>query len=613
MYKTKYYILTFFLGEYDVKIDLGNSIIEGEWKYAKSEISEFDNLEKGSRVAVVTSELLRIDNKKKRYLKVIRTGTIKKSNGDGQSLQVVWDKKFEQFYIDTNEVYQKPIERIVHLSIVYEIFKNDVKLQPQNIVPFFQREELKKDYWLFPYFIIDKQNWDDFGIRSQYYIMYHPDYMKSIHIGQVKFLATEHDFNEIPQYFLSVDKDTCSLGQSNAYYTSLRDLGEELSKYYLDAINDLAYNKGLLPRFEHNSTFRTSLIRSSEAQKALREGKRIFEDQEIDNAIKFTFSAQVGKAIDKHKINFDFTEIEGLPHRIKVIIGKNGTGKTQYISKLASTLSGYKNEGEFNTKYLPPFSRVIAISYSLFDRFPRPKQTKTFSYYYCGFQGTMGFLTNSQIISRTKKAFGILEKSSRMMKFGLYLSQILSDDIAQEILDEDFVSLNSKTFKLFDEDGHSKYSSGQIIMILMLAEILAYTTEDSLLLFDEPETHLHPNSISLFISVITKILNEHKSYAIISTHSPQIVQEIPSKDIVVIDRIDNIPSIRNLDLESFGENLNIITERVFYTINHDEYYRTFFTRLSKKYSYKEILKLFNDNSLPLSLNAKMFLRSIYTE
>jgi len=145
----------------------------------------------------------------------------------------------------------------------------------------------------------------------------------------------------------------------------------------------------------------------------------------------------------------------------------------------------------------------------------------------------------------------------------------------------------------------------------MLAEVLAYITTESLLLFDEPETHLHPNSISLFVNVINRILKEYNSYAIISTHSPQIIQEVPAKDIIVIERLDNIPSIRGLDIETFGENLNTITERIFHTNSHDEYYREFLTKLSKSNSYSKIIEMFEKESLPLSLSAKIYLQSLY--
>ena len=327
--------------------------------------------------------------------------------------------------------------------------------------------------------------------------------------------------------------------------------------------------------------------------------------------LRFTFSTQIGNATDEHSIRFDYSEKENLPFRIKVIIGKNGTGKTQYIGKLASTLSGHEAQGKFSTKYLPPFSRVIAISYSLFDSFPKPKQTKTYSYYYCGFQSGKGFLTPNQIHTRVNKAFAVLTKSDRTQLFGKYISLILSDDIASDILDEDFIEFNKKEFTLYDDEGFSKYSSGQIIMILILAEVLAHITNESLLIIDEPETHLHPNSISIFINVVNKILKRFDSYAIISTHSPQVVQEVPSKDIIVIERLENTPSVKGLDIETFGENLNTITERIFHTISHDEYYREFLLKFSKDKSYEEIIKIFEEYSLPLSLSTKIYLQSLY--
>jgi predicted ATP-binding protein involved in virulence len=111
--------------------------------------------------------------------------------------------------------------------------------------------------------------------------------------------------------------------------------------------------------------------------------------------------------------------------------------------------------------------------------------------------------------------------------------------------------------------------------------------------------------------VINRILKKFDSYAIISTHSPQVVQEVPSKDIIVVERIENSPSVRGLDIESFGENLNTITERIFHTISHDEYYREFLTVLSKDKSYDELIGVFEKNSLPLSFNAKIYLQSLY--
>ncbi len=612
----QYYCVGFTWKGTDPENQLPRFIEEGIWEngFEDKYLERVSSVKVGSRLAAKTTYTRKEDDETISILSIHATGTVTENLENGQTLKVKWDKPFEPFEIKNKGAYRSTISRINILDTIKEIFKKDKTLLTGHEISFYLTDEFKKDYHLFPCFVLSKDKWDDFGFQTQYEIEYHISAKESITIGIAKFLNKDEKNGELPMSFTSLDDNICSLGQSNSYYSILRDkLNKETADYYLDAINDLAINKGLVDLFEHEKGFKTSLLRSSEAQKALREGNKIYKNLKIDNVLRFTFSTQIGNAIDKHSIKFDYSEKAELPFRIKVIIGKNGTGKTQYIGKLASTLSGYEAQGSFSTKYLPPFSRVIAISYSLFDRFPKPKQTKTYSYYYCGFQGGKGFLTPNQIHTRLNKAFIVLKKSDRVQLFGKYLSLVLSDEIASDILDEDHIEFKVKEFILYDQNEFSRYSSGQIIMILILAELLAYITNESLLIIDEPETHLHPNSISLFVNVINKILQKFDSYAIISTHSPQVVQEVPSKDIIVVERIENSPSVRGLDIETFGENLNTITERIFHTISHDEYYREFLMKLSKKRSFDEVANMFIENSLPLSLNAKIFLQSLYTQ
>lgn len=610
----QYYCVGFTWGTSEPENQLPRFIDEGIWEngFEDKYLERVNSVKVGSRIAAKTTYTRKEDGESVSILAIHATGTVTENPKDGQTLKVKWDKKFNPFEIKNKGAYRSTISRVNILETVREIFRNDKILFTGREIPFYSAEEFKKDYHLYPCFVFTKDKWDDYGLKTQYNIVYHSSEKKFADIGAAKFYNKAENNGDLPETFTSLDKNFCSLGQSNSFYARLReDVDKETADYYLDAVNDVAINRGILEFFEHESGFKTSLLRGSEAQKALREGKRVYNDIIVENTFQFTFSTLIGSAIEKHKIKFDFSEKESLPFRIKVIIGKNGTGKTQYIGKLASTLSGYEQQGEFSTKYVPPFSRVMAISYSLFDRFPRPKETKTYSYYYCGFQGGKGFLTPNQIHTRLNKAFSTLKKSDRVQLFGKYLSLILSDEIAFDILDEDYIEFKAKEFLLYDENEYSKYSSGQIIMILILAEVLAYITSESLLIIDEPETHLHPNSISLFINVINRILRKFNSYAIISTHSPQVVQEVPSKDIIVIERIENSPSIRGLGIETFGENLNTITEQIFHTVNHDEYYREFLKTLSKNKTYEELIGIFEQSSLPLSLNAKIYLQSLY--
>lgn len=611
---THFYCVGFTWSSEEPENQLPRFLKEGIWEngFDDKYLERVARIPEGSRIAAKTTYTEKRDGVSVSVLEIYATGTVVKNFHDGRRLKVKWDRQFKPFKIIGKGAYRSTISRINSLNTVKEIFRNQ-KETVSDEINFYRREKFKREDYLLPCFVLNKNRWDDFGYSTQYEVEYYNEEGQGSFIGFTKFFDKNNEENELPWSFTSLGDEICSLGQSNEYYENIREiLDKEVSEYYFEAVNDVAINRGVLDDFEHEHVFKVSLLRSSEAQKALKEGYRIYKDLPIDNVLKFNFSTDIGNALKPHSIDFDFTEIDDLPFRIKVLIGKNGTGKTQFISRLSSTLSGYKEEGSFSTTHLPPFSRVIAVSYSLFDRFPKPQQTRTYSYYYCGFQGARGgFLSPNQIQARLKKAFSGLEKSKRLDVYGDCLSKVLSDELALQVMDEDFIEFNPKEFVLYDKEGNSNYSSGQIIMILMLAEVIAYIRDESLLLFDEPETHLHPNSISRFINVINTILKKFNSYAIITTHSPQIVQEVPSKDVVVLERISDVPSVRKLDLESFGENLNTITERIFHTINHDEYYREVLLRLSKNKDYDEVLRIFDKNSLTLSFSAKIYLQSIY--
>ncbi|PJN92440.1 hypothetical protein CNY89_29680, partial [Amaricoccus sp. HAR-UPW-R2A-40] len=72
-----------------------------------------------------------------------------------------------------------------------------------------------------------------------------------------------------------------------------------------------------------------------------------------------------------------------------------------------------------------------------------------------------------------------------------------------------------------------KMSSGHAIIILTLTQLVAQVQEKSLVLMDEPESHLHPPLLSAFIRSLSRLLHRQNGVAIIATHSPVVLQEIP--------------------------------------------------------------------------------------
>lgn len=144
-------------------------------------------------------------------------------------------------------------------------------------------------------------------------------------------------------------------------------------------------------------------------------------------------------------------------------------------------------------------------------------------------------------------------------------------------------------------------------MLHIFTQVIMSITEDSLLLIDEPEIHLHPNAISNFMRMLNKLLEKFNSFAIISTHSPIVLQEIPSRYVRVFDNNEFYDT--ELWDECFGENISKIIANVFNVRPDESNYKSFF--LDKKeegFTKEAVEELFDDN---LSMNAELYLNLLY--
>lgn len=168
----------------------------------------------------------------------------------------------------------------------------------------------------------------------------------------------------------------CSLGQSISYYKEISAICLDLKYDVLNALNDIAINETFADEFKGEAAVEQSLLRYSEAEKAFKEGKTYIDNygNELKKDFRFKFSYKLPKAELPHVIDFDFNNNDYLPYRINTIIGKNGTGKTQLLSFLAQLVSGNAINKENFFPNRPSFSKIIAISYSIFDEFNKPQK-----------------------------------------------------------------------------------------------------------------------------------------------------------------------------------------------------------------------------------------------
>jgi len=132
--------------------------------------------------------------------------------------------------------------------------------------------------------------------------------------------------------------------------------------------------------------------------------------------------------------------------------------------------------------------------------------------------------------------------------------------------------------------------------------------EKTLVLIDEPEAHLHPPLLSAFIRTLSDLLVEKNGVAIIATHSPVILQEVPKNCVWKIFRSGKVSHCERPQIETFGENVGVLTREVFgLEVSKTGYRELIKDKLHETKDYESVLELFSNQ---LGTEAKMILRSL---
>ncbi|MFP5042935.1 AAA family ATPase [Parasediminibacterium sp. JCM 36343] len=446
-----------------------------------------------------------------------------------------------------------------------------------------------------PCIVLERDNWDDyFTYETNYRAAIFGQNRKLLHEGFVKILDETSSKTKLPEEFDSLTDKFCSLWQNVKDYEAINsfDFGHDV----LAVLNDVNYNEVLREKFADNAGMINSLRRYSDAERAYQEGRKILtNDNDLSN-FSFAYNETGSSPTPFGTVYFKFSrKLMGL-YRIIGIIGRNGVGKTTLLANLATSLSGIK-KSHTRLSPRPPFSKIIAVSYSTFDDFYRPKSDeRTFSYFYCGIRGEDDLLSKEEIndlfytsFKRIKQA-GLLLFWEECMNI-LYLNQL-----------DTYLADRNKIMPSF-----KKLSSGQKIMTMSFTQIIDVIDKNSVLLFDEPETHLHPNGQNTLFKCLDYILNKFDSFAILSTHSPIFIQNIPSTNVIKMNSVNGVRQLHELSMESFGQHFSKLTEEIFGFSENNLYY---VEKLKSIHSSKnELGDEYNDLSLIDSVGARFNLKN----
>ncbi|WP_208601655.1 AAA family ATPase [Rhizobium aethiopicum] len=366
------------------------------------------------------------------------------------------------------------------------------------------------------------------------------------------------------------------MGESIAYYRRIRGLKAKIRRQYLSLMSDLVARPVRRERIKNEALWEKCFMREASSRHALKRGGYYIGSHFEEVAPpKFAFEMILQGASGPHSMDLDFSHHNQLPNRTILLIGRNGTGKTTALATLAAGLMPPQVFNRTTLERLPEahispdveISRLIAISYNVFDEFPLPRPAgekapridgvayrSRGSYKYCGLRDNSGVITTNEVSQMLNEALEPVVQGDRMDILRSILSTFLNSSIATALTSEE------------DEERASAIaglSAGQRLVVAIFSNIVGFIEEGSLLLIDEPETNLHPGLLSSFIAALNEALAEFDSYAVVASHSPILLQQVPGRFVRHFTRDgSDRPKIRPLEIESFGEDLGELTRRV---------------------------------------------------
>ncbi|HAL83105.1 MAG TPA: hypothetical protein DCO83_13450 [Mucilaginibacter sp.] len=473
-------------------------------------------------------------------------------------------------------------------------------------------------------FFLEKDNWNDHSYLTTYALhlsgAYTPD-KQPVTIGRVKILKLEQKEDEYNlktgDEITTLGPEYCSLGQSLDYYQRIAKLKEPLRTEILTALRDIVIYPENKVDFEEEPGFGTSLMRSiSESDDLFELGplmveRNFYELPSIDLKFEFTtpgLNEPFHFDFDSNKYGFNE---DSLPNRIIALIGRNGSGKSTLLSRIsriafASTTDRenavVKQIGEIKPEGIG-FPRIIVLSYSAFDTFQVPgiykveketiaKEMKEglSRYVFCGIRDIIkeledsidklkiddfGRLMPEDILQdRTENTYlkSIRDLANEFCKNVRIIEELnetaMLDRVMGILSDEESLHYLADTEFFEADDAQNmaffmRLSTGHKFVFHAITCIVAFTGPRSLLLFDEPETHLHPPILAVLMKAVRKVLKDRKSFMVIATHSPVVLQETLKRHVYVVRRQGELITWNHPDIQTFGENTGLLTSTAF--------------------------------------------------
>lgn len=433
--------------------------------------------------------------------------------------------------------------------------------------------------------------WNDYSYRTLFNMDYSDSNGKIHEIGQIKIgfqkqeiIATTLD--KIQKKFKKLDREFFSLAESPEFYEKLYSIDNKLCKVVLERLNCVVLSKEAMEIAKNEDVFKKSLLRDVNINTIYGQFSRLINGDRLLTEFDFQFVRENHSFSDLN-LEFNVEPYSLPPSNIHAIIGRNGLGKTTLLNEMVDSIvaDDRPKNAYFEDSYAGKitdgyFSTVISVSFSAFDPFtPNSEQSDPLlgtCYYYIGLkkndnkEGNTGKNKLSSLedisILREKCAKSVYNCFSDDSKRDAWLNAIKnleSDTNFRDLNLKDMVDLPTDELVTECINMMEKMSSGHAIVFMIISSLVEKVQDKTLVLFDEPESHLHPPLLSAFIRALSNLLSRRNGIAIIATHSPVVVQEVPKNCCWVLTRYGDEMIYTRPSIETFAENVGTLTKEVF--------------------------------------------------
>jgi ABC-type transport system involved in cytochrome c biogenesis ATPase subunit len=499
--------------------------------------------------------------------------------------------------------------------------------------------------------VLYTDRWDDWGAyETQYYLVIYDEAGEQHDIGQVKIgwkgLAAQsraetkkefedfpegHRYPPVPKKFTDLDDNFFSLGQSDEYYKQLNDLGSDIRYSILKQLRDVAFDGELFDSVRDENVLQVSLMRDVSVVTVEGQFRRMAHGGAQRTPYHFTYTPpkRLGDGSPPYTLEFSVIPEREPPSNVHVLIGRNGVGKTHLLSLMTKALVApdktAHQSGSFAWKNdagaSGGFASVVAVAFSAFDSHELLSEEEVkkgeIRYTYIGLRDRT---KEDQRASKPKSVSALVDEFVTSMVLVREQPRLRRWQEAMEVLKGDpvFSSLNLDELVgsgsgLLDRgrvrEMFKGLSSGHKIVLLTVTRLVEAVEEKSLVLIDEPESHLHPPLLAAFIRALSDLLADRNGVAVIATHSPVVLQEVPSHCVWKLNRFGTVQNVERPSVETFGENIGVLTREVFQLeLAKSGYQKVLEQAVKNNASYELALFHFGDQ---LGMEARSILRALY--